>query len=74
MRSVHRVTAQLRHALEPAGLNVTQSNGAAAWQDVFHCHVHLIPRYGNDDLRPPWRPTHPGPEVLTAIQQRVTST
>jgi histidine triad (HIT) family protein len=54
MRGVHRVARLLRQRL-PAlrGLNVTQSNGAAAWQEVFHYHVHLIPRYGDDDLRPP---------------------
>lgn len=73
MRSVHQVAAQLRRSLQPAGLNVTQSNGAAAWQEVFHYHVHLVPRYGNDGLRPPWRATNPTPEDLTAILGRITS-
>jgi histidine triad (HIT) family protein len=33
-----------------------QSNGAAAWQTVFHYHVHVIPRYDGDPLVLPWRP------------------
>lgn len=49
MRAVHRVARQLCDTLRPQGLNVTQSNGATAWQEVFHYHVHLVPRYGNDD-------------------------
>ena len=31
-------------------------NGAAAWQTVFHYHVHVIPRYHGDPLVLPWRP------------------
>ena len=71
MRSVHRVATQLRATLEPLGMNVTQSNGSAAWQEVFHYHVHLVPRYSDDDLVPPWQPTRPSPDVLTAIQRRI---
>jgi len=72
MRSVHRVAAQLRERLRPRGLNITQSNGAAAWQEVFHYHVHLVPRYGGDGLAPPWRPTRPTPEALAEVQRRIT--
>ena len=28
----------------------------AAWQTVFHFHVHVIPRYDGDPLRLPWVP------------------
>jgi histidine triad (HIT) family protein len=72
MRSVHRVATQLRGKLRPRGMNVTQSNGAAAWQDVFHYHVHLVPRYGDDGLVPPWRPTTPSPEALAEVHRRIT--
>ena len=70
MRSVYRVAAQLRDALQPLGLNVNQSNGVAAWQEVFHYHVHLVPRYGNDGLMPPWRLTRPSQEELAEIHRR----
>ena len=38
------------------GVTIMQSNGAAAWQTVFHYHVHVIPRYDGDPLVLPWKP------------------
>ena len=38
------------------GVTVMQSNAAAAWQTVFHYHVHGIPRYEGDPLVLPWTP------------------
>lgn len=49
---VHRVAALLRSALEPDGLSITSATGAAAGQEVFHFHVHVIPRWRDDGLRP----------------------
>ena len=42
--------------LGAAGVTIMQSNGAAAWQTVFHYHVHVIPRYDDDPLVLPWKP------------------
>lgn len=39
-----RVARAMRAALAPDGLMVTQLNGEAAGQTVFHYHAHLIPR------------------------------
>jgi histidine triad (HIT) family protein len=38
------------------GVNVLNSCGRAAWQTVFHFHLHVIPRYAGDPLRLPWTP------------------
>lgn len=43
--AVQRVAKAVRAALSPAGIVVTQFNGEAAGQTVFHLHVHVIPRY-----------------------------
>jgi histidine triad (HIT) family protein len=48
------------------GVTIMQSNGAAAWQTVFHYHVHVIPRYDGDPLQLPWRPA---PGDMTAITE-----
>jgi len=32
----------------PQGYNIGTNIGAAAGQTVFHCHVHVIPRYEGD--------------------------
>jgi histidine triad (HIT) family protein len=74
MRTVHGVAHLLRDKLGLLGLNIVQSNGTAAWQDVFHYHVHLIPRYGDDGLRPLWRSTSPSEEQLSAIQRQIVET
>jgi len=42
--------------LGAAGVNLLNSSGAAAWQTVFHFHMHVIPRYDGDPLRLPWVP------------------
>lgn len=72
MQTVHRVARLLREKLPLAGLNITQANGRAAWQEVFHYHVHLIPRYGDDGFRAPWRSTSPSHEQLSEVQQQLT--
>ncbi len=38
----------LDERLEPAGLNLVQATRAAAGQEVFHLHVHLVPIYRGD--------------------------
>ena len=38
------------------GVNLLNSCGAAAWQTVFHFHLHVIPRYDDDPLKLPWIP------------------
>ena len=37
------------------GYNVLQNNGEAAGQTVFHFHMHLIPRYKEDDVTITWK-------------------
>jgi histidine triad (HIT) family protein len=39
------------------GVNLINSCGAAAWQTVFHLHMHVIPRYADDPLKLPWVPS-----------------
>lgn len=51
---VRTVAGAIEAAFDLDGLNVVQSNGAAAGQEVFHAHVHLLPRYENDDVQVRW--------------------
>lgn len=39
------------------GVNILQNNGEAAGQTVFHFHVHVIPRFKDDDCTIVWKPT-----------------
>jgi histidine triad (HIT) family protein len=65
-----RLTARAKERLHADGVNLLNSCGAAAWQTVFHFHVHVIPRYDGDPLRLPWVPA-PGDaaEIAAAAQE-----
>ena len=43
-----KVAARMVEVLGCDGINVLQNNGEAAGQTVRHFHVHLIPRYENE--------------------------
>lgn len=68
------VTAQgiARRAVERLGadgVNLLNSSRRAAWQTVFHFHVHVIPRYEADPLKLPWIPqTGDSEEIAEAAQ------
>ncbi len=50
------VARAVREALAPDGLNIIQSNGAAATQTVEHLHVHVVPRWEGDAMGRIWPP------------------
>lgn len=45
---------KMTKALNCTGFNLVQNNGEAAGQTVFHFHMHLIPRYGDDAVGEMW--------------------
>ncbi|MGO9794286.1 MAG: HIT family protein [Solirubrobacteraceae bacterium] len=65
--SAQRVAAAAQARLGADGVNLMNSCGSAAWQVVFHFHVHVIPRYAGDRLRHPWIPAPGDPETLAAV-------
>jgi histidine triad (HIT) family protein len=71
MRGAVRVAGLLRESLAFDGVNLVQATGAMAWQTIFHLHVHAVPRYRDDPLQLPWRPSAPTREELEAVHQRV---
>jgi histidine triad (HIT) family protein len=42
---VQRVARAVRAALKPDGIVITQFNGQASGQTVYHLHFHIIPRW-----------------------------
>ena len=49
------VVAKMTKALGCDGYNLVQNNGEAAGQTVFHFHMHLIPRYKEDQVGLGWK-------------------
>lgn len=66
-RAAHR----LKEVLEPEGLTLFQANRHAGWQDVFHFHIHLVPRWEGDGLTRPWEVTPGDASHLDEIAVRL---
>ena len=66
-RLVHRVASALPvSGVRCEGYHVSQANGAAAGQEVFHVHFHVVPRFPGDPVRlvvDPARPRYPREEL-----------
>ena len=50
-----KVVTKMTDILGCDGYNVLQNNGETAGQTVFHFHMHLIPRYKDDDVSITWK-------------------
>lgn len=53
------------------GYNVVQNNGEAAGQTVFHFHMHLIPRYTDDNVNIRWEQGSLSEEVKEEILSKM---
>lgn len=52
------------------GVNLVNACGVAAWQTVFHFHIHVVPRYaGRDGLVLPWVPAPGNPSDISEAAQ-----
>ena len=67
MAAVRRLVERMNETIEPDGFNILNNMGRAAWQSIFHFHVHVIPRYEDDPLQLPWLPEPADPEELAAV-------
>lgn len=68
-----RIAGRARRALGAEGVNLLHSAGAAAWQTVFHFHIHVIPRYGGDPLVLPWVPAPGDPQEIAAAAAAIAA-
>lgn len=49
-QTAQKVAHALKDALAADGVNITMNNEPAASQEIFHAHMHVIPRYENDGV------------------------
>jgi histidine triad (HIT) family protein len=62
-----RLAVTMRDRLGADGVNLLNCCERAAWQTVFHFHVHVIPRLKGDPLRVPGQPGPGDPGELAAV-------
>jgi histidine triad (HIT) family protein len=70
MRAAKRLAASVRDNLGADGVNLLNSTGRAAWQTVFHFHVHVIPRYEGDPLELPVKPEEGDMDEIKEIAEQ----
>ena len=62
-----RIARAVRAASNCDGINLVQSNGRAAGQDVEHFHLHIVPRHRGDVIRLEWDITPSPRDVLEQL-------
>lgn len=67
MRTTQVVARILHTGLQADGINIVQNNGAAAGQEIFHYHVHVLPRRTDDKALRLWRPGATDHGALSAL-------
>ncbi len=66
-----KLISHLSEKLGSDGYNIVQNNGETAGQTVFHFHIHLIPRYKDDDQKIGWKPQQPSQDELAALADSI---
>ena len=70
LSKVHKVAKQVSSAIKKAtnsdGISIIQQNGKAAGQEIFHFHVHAVPRFEGQKL--------PGFSTLREAEERNLTT
>jgi histidine triad (HIT) family protein len=72
-RMAQKLAGRVKDRLGADGVNLLNACGAAAWQTVFHFHVHVIPRYADDPLRLPWVPGPGDRDEIAAAAEALTA-
>ena len=65
--AAQRLAQRMKDVLEADGINLINACGAAAWQTVFHFHIHVVPRYEDDPLKLPWVPAPGDSNEIAAV-------
>ena len=69
--AAQRLAARMQDDAGAAGFNLLNACGVAAWQTVFHFHIHVIPRYEDDPLKLPWIPRGAEPDEIARIAAQI---
>jgi histidine triad (HIT) family protein len=69
--AAQRLAHRVHDRLGADGVNLLNARGRAAWQTVFHFHIHVIPRYNGDPLRLPWMPAPGDRGEIAAVAERL---
>ena len=66
-----KIARGVRDVSKCDGMNLVQSNGKAGLQDVFHFHLHIVPRFFGDSIIFDWDNTPAPQEQLSQFAQEI---
>lgn len=69
--AAQRLAQRMKDVLKADGINLINACGAAAWQTVFHFHIHVVPRYEDDPLKLPWVPAPGDSNEIAAVAAKL---
>lgn len=72
MKHAKKMATVMTEKLGCDGFNLVQNNNEVAGQTVFHFHMHLIPRYEDDNQKIAWNPTEMTQDELEAVKNQIT--
>jgi histidine triad (HIT) family protein len=67
-----KIARGVRSASHCDGMNLVQSNGRAGQQDVFHFHLHIVPRFLTDDIVLDWDNTPTPQDSMRQICREIS--
>ena len=71
LKMAKKIALKMKDKLHCDGVNLVQNNEEAAGQTVFHFHMHVIPRFSNDNQNIGWKPGQPTAEELDAVAEEL---
>jgi len=71
MLAAQRLSRRMKDVLKADGIDLINACGAAAWQTVFHFHIHVLPRYEDDPLKLPWVPEPGDSDEIARVAQKL---
>ena len=66
-----KIVRGVRDVSKCEGMNLVQSNGKAGQQDVFHFHLHIVPRFLGDKVVFNWDNTPFESEKLSQMANEI---
>ena len=71
--TARKVAEAVQKTVNPDGLNLVQANGPGAAQSVFHLHLHVIPRFTDDNLMLNWGMNPGDMDEIKALSQEIAA-
>ncbi|HUU68452.1 MAG TPA: HIT family protein [Planctomycetota bacterium] len=69
--TVQKIAKQVVKGVKADGFALVVFNGPAAGQDVFHLHIHIIPRKMGDGVRVGWPKAHYEPGQMAKVAEQI---